>query len=58
MVNNSNPLTFWNRIRMESVVLFLRLSPKESLFNLFVLACRFADFGIVGEVCVVVVEGE
>ena len=58
MVDNSNPFTFWNIIRMDYVVLFFRLSPKGSLFNLFLLACRFADFGIVGEVFVVVVEGK
>ena len=56
MVDNSNPFTFCNIIRMDYVVLFFRLSPKGSLFNLFLLACRFAE--IVGEVFVVVVEGE
>ena len=57
-MDNPNPLTFWNRIRMDSVVLFLRVSPKGSLFNLFLLACRFADFGIEGEFFVVIGEGE
>ena len=36
MEDNSNPLTFCNRIRMESVGVFIRVSSKGTLFNFLI----------------------
>ena len=45
-------------MRMESVDLFVKMSPKGSLFNFCLLVCRFDDVGIGEGGVVVVVEEE
>ena len=57
MVDNSNPPTFWNRIRTESFVLFLSMSPKRSLFS-FLFSCTLVDVMIGDEGLVGVFEND
>ena len=54
VVDSSKPLICWNRMRIESFVLFMRVYPNGSLLHLFLLICCFTGIGAVGSVGVVV----
>ena len=54
VVDSSKPLTFLNRMRMESFVLFMRVCPNGLLVNLFLLVCCVSGIGVVGIIGVMV----
>ena len=54
MVDSSKSLIFWNRMRIDSFVLFIRVCLNGSLLDLFLLMCCISGIGVVGIVDVMV----